>query len=116
MKTIFAAALLLALIPVPASAHNHVEPPSPWYHSAPRVYVAPPVVQYQDRIVRQPIIIVPRTLVQPEIHYAPPRVEYLPPKYDPPGYSNSDYWGAVVDHLEALRRGDQVLGPQEYEQ
>jgi hypothetical protein len=94
MKTIFAAALLLALIPVPASAQYgcywqkvhpnyfcwdapptvphtplppqvYVPPPPPppvYVQPAPPVVgVAPPIVQYRDQIVRQPIIVVPRT-------------------------------------------------------
>jgi hypothetical protein len=137
MRTIFAAALLLALIPVPASAHcnwpaahpycpprvhaqYHVEPPSPYVWPAPpRAYVAPPIIQYRDQIVRQPIIVVPRTLVVPEVQYAPPQVQYTPPQYvqpqyqpqyaPAPQYDSGGYWGAVVDALEAARRGDQVL-------
>jgi hypothetical protein len=145
MKTIFAAAFLLALIPVPASAHCYwqkvypylfcwdapptipstplppqiIPAPPPVYvqPAPPAVAVAPPIVQYQDQIVRQPIIIVPRTLVVPEYQYAQPQVQYAQPRYAPapqPQYApappaDGGYWGAVVDAIEAARRGDQVL-------
>jgi hypothetical protein len=126
MKTIFAAALLLALIPVPASAHCNWPSAHPYcppevyvhpHHPAPPVYVAPPIVQYRDQIVRQPIIIVPRTLVVPEYQYAQP--QYVQPQYAPPPppqyqpqyqpQSTGDYWTGVVDALEAARQGDQSL-------
>jgi hypothetical protein len=64
--------------------------------------VAPPIVQYRDEIVRQPIIVVPRTLVVPEVQYAPPQVQYVPPQYVEPQYDGGR-WGAVVDELERQR-------------